>query len=121
MADAKKDSTDIPEAVLEAAREAAAAVIERGVASSAPEIDALQHVAMLNHIEFGSKRHEQILSAAYDGLTREKAEMIIKERGEDPKLWPYEKFEQAQAFLRALDTKPHAVATNPAWKRTEVG
>lgn len=60
-------------------------------------------------IEPGSQAMEQFLSVGYPGMTRQKAELIIKERSENPALWPYEKVEQADAFLQALATTPRAI------------
>lgn len=119
MADAKKETAEIPAEVIAAAEAAAAAVITRGQAASAEPMDATEHVAALNKVEFGSKEHEQRLRSAY-GMDREKAERIIEERGKDPTLWPYDEYERAQAFLGELDGKPRVTATKPAWKRKEV-
>lgn len=63
---------------------------------------------------------EAFLQAGYPGMTVEKAKTIIKERRENPALWPYEMFEKAQAFLAAYEAKPTAVSTRKPWKRNKV-
>lgn len=70
-------------------------------------------------VKHGSKEHENLLEAGY-GMTKEKAETIIKERQADPHTHPYELYEKAQALLGALGTKPVAIDTKPGWKRTKV-
>lgn len=51
---------------------------------------------------------ERLLSAGYGGMTVKKAQQIIKEREANPTTWPYEKYEQAQAFLEAYNAPPPA-------------
>lgn len=116
---AQKTSSTVPEEV-KAAAMAAAEAESSSAAANAPAVNVLEATAKANFVEFGSKRHERILSPAYGGLTREAAEEIIKEREKDPQLWPYEKYDQAKKFLRALDTKPGVTSDKPAWKRQEV-
>ena len=60
---------------------------------------------------------EALLSKGYGGMTVAKAKAIIKERSENPALWPYEKLEEAQAFLAAYETEPVVVSDRPAWER----
>lgn len=48
-----------------------------------------------------SKERETFLALGY-GMDKAKAQTIIKERRENPALWPYEMQEKAEAFLAAL-------------------
>ena len=66
--------------------------------------------------DLGSKELEALLAAGY-GMDRKKAERIIKERAENPLLWPYAELEKAEAFMAALTTKPKVISTTPGWKR----
>lgn len=116
---AQKPSSTVPEEV-KAAAMAAAEADGASAAANAPAVNVLEATAKANYVEFGSKRHERILSPAYGGLTREVAEQIIEERKKDPHLWPYEKYAQAVKFLSALDTPPGVTSNKPAWKREEV-
>lgn len=59
------------------------------------------------------------LMAGYPDMTVDKAKQIIKERQENPALWPYQMLERAQAFLAAYETQAVAVDTEPGWKRKE--
>jgi hypothetical protein len=65
----------------------------------------------------GSPEHEAMLSGGYGGMTREKAETIIRERKENPATHPYDRMELAEAFLAALGAKPVVIATNDGWRR----
>ena len=51
-----------------------------------------------------SKEREAFLALGY-GMDKAKAETIIKERKENPALWPFEMKEKAEAFLAALAAK----------------
>lgn len=69
-------------------------------------------------IEPGSVEMESFLAIGYPKIgSRKKAEAIIKERRENPVLWPYELYEQAEAFLAALDARPTVISKRPGWKR----
>ena len=122
---AQKDTTDIPEAVLKAAEAAARRVIEAGATALPVDGEARpvrEVLKEINMVEFGSAKHEMLLTrASGNRMTKEKAKLIIKERGEDPALWPYEMYEQATNFLAALSSTPRITAPNPAWRRQEVG
>ena len=48
---------------------------------------------------------EAYLEIGY-GMNLKKARLIIKERGDDPHLWPYEVYEKAQAFIEAYNGVP---------------
>lgn len=115
----KTSGSTVPEEV-KAAAMAAAEAQGASAAAKPPAVNVLEATAKANYVEFGSKRHERILSPAYGGLTREVAEQIIAERKKDPQLWPYDKYDQAVKFLRALDTEPGTTTDKPAWKRQEV-
>lgn len=45
---------------------------------------------------------EVLLAAGY-GMDKKKAELIVKERKENPHVWPYEEYEKAVAFLAAYN------------------
>jgi hypothetical protein len=67
----------------------------------------------------GTPELEAHLSAGYPEIgTRAKAEMILKERKENPLLWPYTMVEKAEAFLAALDATGQVISTKPGYKRT---
>ncbi len=65
----------------------------------------------------GSKELEALLAAGY-GMDKEKAQLIIAERKENPLLWPYAELEKAEAFMAALTAKPEAISRTPGWRRT---
>lgn len=74
----------------------------------------------IKKVERGSKEHEALLSVGY-GMDKAKAMLIIKERKENPLLWPYEEYEKAEIFLNALkkrSVKPSS--PNKGWKRSQV-
>ena len=71
----------------------------------------------LKHIKPGTPEMEAMLQAGYPDMNVAKAKTIIKERKENPALWPYEVMERAEAFLAAYNTAPVAVSTKvPARK-----
>lgn len=119
---AQKQTEKVPQEVIDAAR--AAAEQDKDVDAAARLKDGTmtttELVAARNYVEFGSEAHERRLSAAYDGLTREDAELIIKEREKDPHLWPWDKYQQAKRFLKELDGKPKPVSTKKHWTRDSV-
>ena len=49
---------------------------------------------------------EAALQAGYPDLTVEKAKAIIKERRDNPALWPFEQMQRAEAFLAAYNGIP---------------
>ena len=68
----------------------------------------------LNTIKPNTPEMEQHLAAGYPDIgTVAKAKMIIKERAENPALWPYEMKERAEAFLAAYTAVPRAISTKP--------
>lgn len=70
------------------------------------------------HIQPGSVEMEAFLAIGYPKIgSRKKAETIIKERQANPVLWPYELYEQAEAFLEALDARGIVISKKPGWKR----
>jgi hypothetical protein len=68
----------------------------------------------------GTPEMEAFLSVGYDGMTIEKANVIIQERRENPQSWPYEMLEKAQAFLAAYSARAVVIDNSPHWERTEV-
>jgi hypothetical protein len=66
-------------------------------------------------IKHGSKEHASFLASGY-GFTVEEARQIVKERNENPHLWPFEKFQQAKAMLEAFSAKPAVVSTRRPWR-----
>ncbi len=56
---------------------------------------------------------EALLGVGYGGMTVEKAKTIIKERKEDPQLWPYSEYEKAVAFLAAYEAQARVISTRP--------
>lgn len=73
-------------------------------------------LAEKNKIAFGSPEHIRLVEAGY-GMTVEKAKTIIKERKENPQLWPYELYEKAVNMLENLKMVPVAIDTDPGWHR----
>jgi hypothetical protein len=53
-------------------------------------------------------------------MSVEKAKTIIKERRENPVLWPYNMVEKAEAFLAAYSGSPIAVSTKKPMQKLEV-
>ncbi len=53
---------------------------------------------------------EAFLALGYGGMTVEKAKTIIRERKENPQLWPYEEVQKAEAFLAAYEGKPQVIS-----------
>ena len=74
-------------------------------------------VQKLQHFAPESEELESLLGSGYGGMTRKKAETIIEERGKNPASWPYEQYENAQAFLMALKAKPSVISKRPGWTR----
>lgn len=72
-----------------------------------------------NFVKVGTPEHERLVEAGY-GMTREKAETIIRERKENPASWPYDLFEKAQAFLAQLKAQPVPIDPEPGWHRERV-
>lgn len=66
-------------------------------------------------IKIGSPEHEALLESGY-GMTRAKAEAIIEERKADPRSYPYELYEKAQAFTEALKTGPIVISKRKPWR-----
>lgn len=68
-------------------------------------------------VKHGSAGHKQIIEAGY-GMSFARADTIIKERKADPRSWPYEQFEKAEAMIAAAGvTKPKPTSDRPGWKR----
>jgi len=70
-------------------------------------------------IEPDTPEMEAFLSAGYQGMTVETANLIIKERKADPNSWPHSELMKAKAFLEAYHAKPRAINTKPGWKRQQ--
>ena len=67
-------------------------------------------------VKHGSAEHAALLASGY-GFTVEDAKQIIKERDADPRVWPFEKYQQAKAMLAALNAKPKEVInTKQPWR-----
>ncbi|CAK0779628.1 hypothetical protein CCP3SC15_6710003 [Gammaproteobacteria bacterium] len=67
----------------------------------------------------GTPEMESLLAIGYPDIgTRKKAEAILKERKENPALWPYEVAQRAEAFLQALDATPKVIDTDPGIRST---
>lgn len=62
---------------------------------------------------------EAHLQVGYPDMTVEKARAIIKERKENPAMWPYEMLERAEAFLAAYEGTPVAVSTKQPMVKLE--
>lgn len=71
-----------------------------------------------NAILPGTPEMEAFLQVGYPDMTVKKANLIIKERGENPQIWPYSEYERALAFLSAYGEKSRAISTDEGWKRT---
>lgn len=72
----------------------------------------------VNVVKRKTQQMEELLGKGYTGMTVAKAKAIIKERAENPALWPYEKLQEAEAFLAAYEaTNPTPGATRQPWKR----
>lgn len=67
----------------------------------------------------GSEARATFLQAGYPDMTPEKAKAIVKKFDEEnnPGNLPYEKYEQAVAYLAALANDPEVVSDRPGWKR----
>lgn len=68
-------------------------------------------------IKPGTPEMERFLQAGYGDLTVEEARRIIKERKENPMMYPYSEEQRCRAFLAAYDSTPIAIDTEPGWKR----
>lgn len=55
-------------------------------------------------VKLGSKEHEALLATGYR-FDKAEAQKIIKERDADPRVWPFEMYQKAKAFLEALNIK----------------
>lgn len=65
----------------------------------------------------GTPQMEAYLRSGYPEMTVEKAKTIIRERKENPAMWPYEMLERAEAFLAAYNSSPQVVSERKPWKR----
>ncbi len=68
-------------------------------------------------IQPGTVEMELMLQAGYPDMTVVKAKQIIKERTENPMLWPYSELQRAEAFLAAYNGKAQVISTRKGWKR----
>lgn len=84
---------------------------------------AVQNVKRLDEYVEPVKRKtpemEHLLGIGYEGMTVKQARQIIKERAENPQLWPFEEVRRAEAFLAAYETEPIVVSKRAGWKRTK--
>jgi hypothetical protein len=69
------------------------------------------------HIRPKTPEMEAFLKGGYPDMSVEKAKTIIKERKENPAMWPYEMLERAEAFLAAYESAPQVVSKRAPWKR----
>ena len=67
-----------------------------------------------------TKEMEAYLQIGYPDMSVEKAKTIIKERRENPALWPYTMVEKAEAFLAAYSSSPIAVSPKAPMQKLEV-
>ena len=63
-----------------------------------------------------SPQLEALLQAGYPGMTAKKARKILKQWEEQPERWPYEKVEEAEAFLSAYEGRATVVSTRQPWR-----
>jgi hypothetical protein len=92
---------------------------QQGRMSPQEKIKALEAAQPM--VKYGSPEHAALLAAGY-GMTIDQARQIIKEREAKPELWPYEKYEQAQAMIAAFEVKnPQPGSTRQAWHRSSHG
>jgi len=66
-------------------------------------------------IKPGTAAMAAYLEAGY-GMTLQEAETIVKERPDNPTLWPYEQYAKAQAMLAAYKAKPQVISTKQPWQ-----
>lgn len=79
----------------------------------------LETIREANHVEFGSPQHLLQLEAAY-GMTKEEAELMIKDWEKDHTSYPLGEVRKARAMLEAMKAKPVAVSTDAGWRREVV-
>ena len=73
---------------------------------------------LVTPVEPETDEMEALLGVGYDGMTVEQAELILRERDQDPHLHPYEEFQKATAFLAAYHAKAEVVSTKAPWQRS---
>lgn len=61
---------------------------------------------------------ESLLQAGYPGMTVPLAERVVKEWETDPRRWPFEEMQKAQAFLAAYEAQPVVSSLREGWKRS---
>ena len=83
--------------------------------TSQEKIKALE--AAQPHVKPKSKEMEALLMTGYN-MTIATAKKIIKERDENPQMWPIERYEMAQAMLAAYEATPEVISTRAGWKRS---
>lgn len=81
-----------------------------------PEKMTMDQALAKNKIPFGSPAHIRLLETGY-GMSVEKAKTIVKERKENPQLWPYDLWEKAVNLLQAIDAVPVVIDQTPGWHR----
>lgn len=70
----------------------------------------MDELKSVRKIRPGTKEMEAMLQTGYPDMSVEKAKAIIKERKDNPALWPYEVMERAEAFLAAYSAAPVVVS-----------
>jgi hypothetical protein len=83
--------------------------------SNADKIRALE--AAQPHVKPRTPQAEALLQAGY-GMTIAEAKTIIKERKENPAMWPLEEARKAEAMLAAYEATPRVISTRAGWHRT---
>jgi hypothetical protein len=83
--------------------------------TNADKIRALE--AAQPHIKPKTPQMEALLQAGY-GMTVVEAKTILKERKDNPVMWPLEEARKAEAMLAAYETTPKVISTRAGWRRT---
>ena len=83
--------------------------------SNADKIRALE--AAQPHVKPKTAQLEALLQAGY-GMTVAEAKTILKERKDNPAMWPLEEARKAEAMLAAYEATPQVISTRAGWRRT---
>lgn len=69
------------------------------------------------HVKPKTKEMEALLMTGYN-MTIATAKRIIKERDENPLMWPLERYEAAKAMLTAYEATPEVISKRAGWQRS---
>ena len=69
------------------------------------------------HVKPKTAQMEALLQAGY-GMTVAEAKTILKERKDNPAMWPLEEARKAEAMLAAYEATPVVISTRAGWHRT---